>query len=146
ARLHWGQYLTPSFNAQEYKEKDPKFATNIATVRKIADKYDPAHMMTNSFLDQVVFSTSQVTPSSSSLSHLEKEPKFSVNITAVRKFADKYDPTHMMTNSFLDQVVFSTLQVTPSSSSLSRLKAFILRLSTSEALKTRYDAKVPNKC
>lgn len=66
ARLHWGQYLTPSFNAQEYKEKDPKFAANIAAARKFADKYDPTHMMTNSFLDQVVFSTSPVTPSSSS--------------------------------------------------------------------------------
>jgi hypothetical protein len=33
--------MTPGFKAEQYKKKDPKFAANIAAVRKIADKYDP---------------------------------------------------------------------------------------------------------
>ena len=49
--------MTPGFKAEQYKKKDAKFAANIAAVRKIADKYDPKHMMTNPFLDEVVFTT-----------------------------------------------------------------------------------------
>jgi len=49
--------MTPGFKAEQYKTKDPKFAANIAAVRKIADKYDPEHIMTNTFLEKVVFTT-----------------------------------------------------------------------------------------
>ena len=49
--------MTPGFKAELYKTKDPKFAANIAAVRKIADKYDPEHIMTNTFLEKVVFTT-----------------------------------------------------------------------------------------
>ncbi len=57
ARLHWGQCMSSTFKAQQYWTHDPEFASNIAAVRKIANKYDPGHMMTNTFLDQVVFTT-----------------------------------------------------------------------------------------
>ena len=49
--------MTPGFTSEQYKSKDPNFAANIAAVRKIADKYDPEHIMTNTFLEKVVFTT-----------------------------------------------------------------------------------------
>ena len=49
--------MTPGFKAEQYQQKDPTFAANIAAVRKIADKYDPEHIMTNPFLKEVVFTT-----------------------------------------------------------------------------------------
>jgi hypothetical protein len=49
--------MSSTFKAQQYWTHDPEFASNIAVVRKIANKYDPGHMMTNTFLDQIVFTT-----------------------------------------------------------------------------------------
>jgi hypothetical protein len=54
-RLHWGQYITPSFTADQYKAKDPDFYASIASFKAVAESFDPGRMMGNNFLNQVIW-------------------------------------------------------------------------------------------
>jgi len=54
-RLHWGQYFTPPFTAIQYKEHDPEYYASIAAFKKISAKFDPGRMMSNAFLDRVIY-------------------------------------------------------------------------------------------
>jgi hypothetical protein len=53
-RLHWGQYLTPSFSTLQYKPHDPDFFANIQEFKSIAEKFDPGHLMANGFLNSLI--------------------------------------------------------------------------------------------
>jgi hypothetical protein len=55
-RLHWGQYLTPSFTAAHYKTSDPEYYESISEFKKIAEKFDPDRMMWNDFMKQAIWS------------------------------------------------------------------------------------------
>jgi hypothetical protein len=55
-RLHWGQYLTPSFTAAKYKKQDREFYDSIKAFKKIAEKFDPNRMMWNDFMKSVIWS------------------------------------------------------------------------------------------
>lgn len=55
-RLHWGQYLTPSFTALQYKEHDSEFFKSISEFKKIAEKFDPDRIMWNDFMNQTIWS------------------------------------------------------------------------------------------
>ena len=54
-RLHWGQYIISSFTALQYKPRDPEFYASIASFKDIAERFDPGHMMANSFLNKVIW-------------------------------------------------------------------------------------------
>ena len=55
-RLHWGQYLNPTFTALKYKERDPDYYASISAWKKIAQKFDPDRLMWNEFMDTTIFS------------------------------------------------------------------------------------------
>ena len=55
-RLHWGQYLTPSFTALQYKEHDYEFFESISEFKKIAKMFDPDGIMVNNFMEQTILS------------------------------------------------------------------------------------------
>lgn len=54
-RLHWGQYITPSFTSLQYQPHDPDFYASIASFRAVAEKFDPGHLMANNFLNKVIW-------------------------------------------------------------------------------------------
>jgi hypothetical protein len=54
-RLHWGQYITPSFTTKQYKAKDADFYASIASFKAVAESFDPGRMMGNKFLNQVIW-------------------------------------------------------------------------------------------
>jgi hypothetical protein len=56
-RLHWGQYITPTFTSLQYKPKDAEFYASIESFRAVAEKFDPEHMFANSFLNKVIWLT-----------------------------------------------------------------------------------------
>jgi hypothetical protein len=53
-RLHWGQYITPSFTTKQYKAKDADFYASIS-FKAVAESFDPGRMMGNKFLNQVIW-------------------------------------------------------------------------------------------
>jgi hypothetical protein len=54
-RLHWGQYITPSFTTDQYKAKDADFYASITSFKAVAESFDPGRMMGNKFLNQVIW-------------------------------------------------------------------------------------------
>jgi hypothetical protein len=54
-RLHWGQYITPSFTTLQYQPHDPDFYASIVSFKAVAEKFDPGHMMSNHFLNKVIW-------------------------------------------------------------------------------------------
>jgi hypothetical protein len=54
-RLHWGQYITPSFTTLQYKPNDPEFFASISAFRSVAESFDPGHLMANEFLNKLIW-------------------------------------------------------------------------------------------
>lgn len=54
-RLHWGQYITPSFTILQYQPRDPDFYASITSFKAVAEKFDPGHIMANSFLNKAIW-------------------------------------------------------------------------------------------
>jgi FAD/FMN-containing dehydrogenase len=54
-RLHWGQYITPSFTTLQYKPDDSEFFSSISAFRSVAERFDPGHLMANEFLNKLIW-------------------------------------------------------------------------------------------
>lgn len=54
-RLHWGQYITPEFTTLQYKPGDADYYASITSFKAVAEKFDPGHMMANTFLNKVIW-------------------------------------------------------------------------------------------